>query len=69
MFVTTIDGLLISVDDAFGLNGPAVCVYCWAVPADTFQRKELKEIEGKNKTKERPLEATKATRLKVIQTH
>lgn len=69
MFVTTIDGLLISVDDAFGLNGLAVGVYCWAVLADTFQRKELKEIVGKNKTKERPLEATKATRLKVIQTH
>lgn len=66
--MTTIDGLLISVDDTFGLNSPAV-VYCWAVLADTFQRKELKVIVGKNKTKERPLEATKATRLKVIQTH
>lgn len=49
--MTTIDGLLISVDDAFGLNSPAVGVYCWAVPVDTFQRKELKEIEGKKKNK------------------
>lgn len=50
LFVTTIDGLL-SVDHAFGLNGPAVGVYCWAVPADTFQRKELKEIKGKKQNK------------------
>lgn len=49
--MTRIDGLLISVDGAFGLNGPAVGVYCWAAPADTFQRKELKEIEGKKQNK------------------
>lgn len=54
MFVTTTDGLLISVEDAFGLNGPAVGVYCWAVLADTFQRKELKEIEW-GETKQRSL--------------
>lgn len=64
MFVTTIDGLLISVDDTFGLNGPAVGVFCWAVPAYTFQRKELKEIEGKKQNKGKTARSNKGNKVK-----